>query len=106
MLIQSDAYNWLFVLSVNNIVSLLKVFVQEILSNVLFLSVIKLLSQHAHYSLLIIWNNESWCNQNKQLKKNFHFYQMSLAQTLNDTFQQHKLFLLLFTYAVTSCYTA
>lgn len=69
MLIQSDAYGWLFVLLINNIVSLLKVFVQEILSNVLFLSLIKLLSQHAHYSLLIIWMNESWCNQNKQLKK-------------------------------------
>lgn len=54
MLIQSDAYGWLFVLLINNIVSLLKVFVQEILSNVLFLSLIKLLSQHAHYSLLII----------------------------------------------------
>lgn len=71
MLIQSDAYDWLFVLLINNIVSLLKVFVQEILSNVLFLSLIKLLSQHAHYSLLIIWMNEPWCNQNEQLKKKF-----------------------------------
>lgn len=50
MLIQSDAYDWLFVLLINDIVSLLKIFVQEILSNVLFLSLIKLLSQHAHYS--------------------------------------------------------
>lgn len=91
MLIQSDAYDWLFVLLINDIVSLLKVFVQEILSNVLFLSLIKLLSQHAHYSLLIIWMNESWGNQNKQL---------------NDTSQPHRLFLLLFTYAVTLCYAA
>lgn len=48
MLIQSGAYDWLFVLLINDIVSLLKIFVQEILSNVLFLSLIKLLSQHAH----------------------------------------------------------